>query len=504
MDSSPTAIAMESRQSSSSSTSSSDSGSSGYESATSSTSQQLSSSSASSSPRLFTFKYDLGPSNEDTQTTPSSISRILPGLVQTPPNTPSRAPLITQSGVRSSKLQSRSPTAYIVTHRKRSAARASSHRHVSTTRLSSPLTRCSELWFSDGNIVLISEHHFAFKVHRGVLARHSEIFADMLGVPQPMEMEIDTELEGCQHVEMAHDQADDVYHFLKSIYDGLNFMKKRRSSQFPSLLSTLRLSTKYIAPVLRQRCLDQLSADWPTTLKDWDTRETEATDDRGVYLPRNYSAHPVMAIELAREMGLMNLLPSAFYDLSRYGPSKILVGAPGLPRVMKKDKRLPETPKPVTLTQDLFVRTLRGREQAQQYMHSFIMTQIGNRTPSLDCFYRGEGGSDSRACRESFYFITLNVLRAVGGIACGRDADPLFTLGQAVDMLSRMDFVDGGGSGSAKRCGLKLCAACKADFTEDCGKARKDVWMSLPKWFGLEDVVGSSWGSDQAEGIDSE
>ena len=43
----------------------------------------------------------------------------------------------------------------------------------------------------------------------------------------------------------------------------------------------------------------------------------------------------------------------------------------------------------------------------------------------------------SRACLESFYFIMLNILRSVGGIACGRDADPLFTLVQATEMLSR-------------------------------------------------------------------
>ena len=43
-------------------------------------------------------------------------------------------------------------------------------------------------------------------------------------------------------------------------------------------------------------------------------------------------------------------------------------------------------------------------------------------------------------CIESFYFILLNVLRSVGGIACGRDGDLLFTLVQAVDMLSRTDF----------------------------------------------------------------
>jgi hypothetical protein len=65
-----------------------------------------------------------------------------------------------------------------------------------------------------------------------------------------------------------------------------------------------------------------------------------------------------------------------------------------------------------------------------------------------------------RYCVESFYFILLNVLRSVGGgggIACGRDGDPLFTLVQAVDT----DFSDG-----VRERGLKMCERCKGDFAE--------------------------------------
>lgn len=93
----------------------------------------------------------------------------------------------------------------------------------------------------------------------------------------------------------------------------------------------------------------------------------------------------------------------------------------------------------------------------------------------------------------------LNVLRSVGGIACGRDADPLFTLVQAMEMLSRTDFTtaDGpggnmdvgdeggvGGDGS-KKCGLKMCAMCKVDFAKAVAKAREEVWGLLPSWFEL-------------------
>lgn len=51
-------------------------------------------------------------------------------------------------------------------------------------------------WFEDGNIILMpesgskhsSEAQVAFKVHRGMLARHSEIFQSMFDIPQPGEI----------------------------------------------------------------------------------------------------------------------------------------------------------------------------------------------------------------------------------------------------------------------------------------------------------------------------
>ncbi|KAJ8085404.1 hypothetical protein PM082_011066 [Marasmius tenuissimus] len=96
----------------------------------------------------------------------------------------------------------------------------------------------------------------------------------MFEVLQPTDMKIVAEeLEGRQDVEMAHDRADDVYCFLRSLLTNCilfysptatgpdnvhrHFVKRRRGSSFPSLSSTLHLSTKYI--------LNQLSSGLPTT-----------------------------------------------------------------------------------------------------------------------------------------------------------------------------------------------------------------------------------------------
>lgn len=185
-------------------------------------------------------------------------------------------------------------------------------------------------------------------------------------------------------------------------------------------------------------------------------------------------------------MHLPSILPAALYDLSRYGPSKIMAGAVApITAYERLISQLTATPlpqeRPMRLSRELLCRTLRGREATQRYMASFIAKELHCRSPAEDCLNRAlEKDSPSRPCHESFYFIMLNILRSVGGIACGRDADPLYTLVQASEMLTRTDFSDG-----HHQCGLKLCQACKSDFAEAASKAREEVWSMLPQWFGF-------------------
>ena len=70
-------------------------------------------------------------------------------------------------------------------------------------------------WFEDGNIVLVAEQT-SFKVHRGVLAKHSDVFQGLLGIPQPIDAE---KLEGLPVIMMA-DNSDDLSVLLTALYDG--------------------------------------------------------------------------------------------------------------------------------------------------------------------------------------------------------------------------------------------------------------------------------------------
>lgn len=329
----------------------------------------------------------------------------------------------------------------------------------------------SDIWFSDGNIVLIADSA-AFKVHHGQLERHSEVFRDLFSVPQPVDQNL---IDGCPSVEL-HDRPTDLYHLLIALYDGIYF-QKHTATDFAAISAVLRLSTKYFIEHLRERCIARLAIDWPTSLPDWDRRELDGTDSEGRYNPREIFPHPILMLKLAHELSLDTFLPSAFYDLSRYGPSKILAGTRGPPPIFYTEGE-PEG-QIARLSDDHLCTAFLGREAAQLYMHTFLESALRDR-PSTSCANMGK--LSAVHCVESFYFIHLNVLRSVGGIACGRDADPLHTLLQAAEMLERTDFSDG-----VKTCGLRMCSVCKTEFMDAVKKARLDVWQLIPEWFGLRE-----------------
>ncbi|KAI0268311.1 hypothetical protein BC834DRAFT_923355 [Gloeopeniophorella convolvens] len=317
-----------------------------------------------------------------------------------------------------------------------------------------PYRICQEFWFSDGNVTL-SAGAFAFKVHRGHLQRHADIFQTLLSIPQP---------ERNDGIITMYDSPTDVFHLLRALYDGLYF-RQPFVRDFPFLASVLRLSCKYFICIPRRQCLERLQTYFPVTLAEWDRRERMSVASDGHYDPRHEIPCPIHVVNLARELNVGSILPAAFYDLSRYGTSKTASGTEPLAHL--------ETA-PVMLSHDDLVVTFRGREALQRSVATFLNEHVKNRAPAAECV----GG---QACRDAFYFITLNTLRAVGGIAAGRDGDPLFTLGQMIDMLHHTEWVDG-----QYLRGLPLCGKCREDFIPVVHAGRQAIWDQIPEWFGLE------------------
>ena len=72
-----------------------------------------------------------------------------------------------------------------------------------------------EFWLEDGNIVLVT-HGVGFRVYRGILARYSEVFRDMLEVAHPPESVIDL-INGAPVIPLS-DSVSDLSCFLDALF----------------------------------------------------------------------------------------------------------------------------------------------------------------------------------------------------------------------------------------------------------------------------------------------
>ncbi|KAJ7494290.1 hypothetical protein B0H11DRAFT_2004025 [Mycena galericulata] len=177
-----------------------------------------------------------------------------------------------------------------------------------------------ELWFEDGNIILQAGNR-QFRVHRGILARHSPIFQDMLSFPQPPDSEI---IEGCPLVRLA-DSPGEVAIFLRAIFEPTFFLPFPSETEFGIIQSCLRLSHKYEVEYLRRRALVHLTSRYRTTLSEWDTShyaDEPSSSHRGSSeiiswpYPRDFKAYTISVVQLAQEVDAPWILPLAFYALS--------------------------------------------------------------------------------------------------------------------------------------------------------------------------------------------
>lgn len=88
----------------------------------------------------------------------------------------------------------------------------------------SGLVKHSDLWFTDGSVILRAEN-IIYRVHISQLSRHSMFFRDLFTLPQGCQADVphndnDTNvLEGCPVIHL-HDTAEDVSNLLTALYDG--------------------------------------------------------------------------------------------------------------------------------------------------------------------------------------------------------------------------------------------------------------------------------------------
>ncbi|KAK7035939.1 P-loop containing nucleoside triphosphate hydrolase protein [Favolaschia claudopus] len=160
-----------------------------------------------------------------------------------------------------------------------------------------------------------------YRVFRGILAARSSVFEDMQTFPQPPASEQD---ENCAFL-LLPDPAPEVTVFLKAIFDADFFKPYPAPAEFNEIIGCLRLGHKYGVDFLWRRALVHLSSGYATTLSRLDAMiESEFGEESAsrpsVLEARSWTAplqpaHQIRAIQAAREVGALWILPRAFYIL---------------------------------------------------------------------------------------------------------------------------------------------------------------------------------------------
>ncbi|TFK47453.1 hypothetical protein OE88DRAFT_1666251 [Heliocybe sulcata] len=164
------------------------------------------------------------------------------------------------------------------------------------------LSKCEDLWFDDGTIVLQAEQTL-FRVYRGLLVQNSEIFADMFSLPTLNSGGGDL-IEGCQVV-FLHDTAQELTHFLKAIFV-FGYAEKMLLTDRSFYLGALKLSTKYSSQAIRRRIISELSHIFPDTWSRFRTFDSWPTH-------QVFIQNVVLGAQLACLGQARTLLPSALY-----------------------------------------------------------------------------------------------------------------------------------------------------------------------------------------------
>ncbi|KAJ6519061.1 hypothetical protein C8R45DRAFT_1204315 [Mycena sanguinolenta] len=122
-----------------------------------------------------------------------------------------------------------------------------------------PITRSDYFWIGDGSVVL-QAGNIQFRVHLGVLARHSSVFRDMHGLPQPPD---EPNVDGCPVVRLPDDPTD-VEYLLKALYDPAFLALK--AMPLPAVRAFIRLGRKYEFKDFLNLAVARLTAEVPTAL----------------------------------------------------------------------------------------------------------------------------------------------------------------------------------------------------------------------------------------------
>ncbi|KAH9892220.1 uncharacterized protein BXZ73DRAFT_85992 [Epithele typhae] len=210
-----------------------------------------------------------------------------------------------------------------------------------------------DIHFEDGNVILAVED-VEFKLYRGILIKHSSVFADLLaaappslsstGAPSPSTGKAEPRVtESARTVVVLKDSVRDWRHVLRALFQGtmlseyfsplictelrcLTYLSviaggnsTTWSPSFDQLSAYARLGHKYKISAVYDPSMVYLRRYFKPTLAKWKQRST-GPGLEPYTMPLGRPEHSIGVVNLARQMGCLSLLPLALLCCCQLGP----------------------------------------------------------------------------------------------------------------------------------------------------------------------------------------
>ncbi|KAJ7605360.1 hypothetical protein DFH06DRAFT_1252913 [Mycena polygramma] len=186
----------------------------------------------------------------------------------------------------------------------------------------------SDIWFEDGNIILQAENTH-FRVYKGTLCSSSQVLKDAIE-----DIEDSKGVEGCSFL-MLSDSSFDVTYVLRTIFHPWSY-PENAPWPFAAIAAFLRLGRKYQMKPLYDIALSRLAIVYPSSVLDYPAH----TMNKYILFSDPASSNRrqeivIDSIVLARELGLLALLPAAFWYFSTHVES---LGYRDISRISQADR----------------------------------------------------------------------------------------------------------------------------------------------------------------------
>ncbi|KAI0673745.1 hypothetical protein C8Q78DRAFT_647974 [Trametes maxima] len=313
------------------------------------------------------------------------------------------------------------------------------------------ISKDTDYWFADGNLVIVAQDHhpdaphIGFRVHKGVLFHHCDVFRELLDTPLPQSADSaikqEDTIDGCP-VMFVSDSFHDFKEFLRVMYDGLMFPGIEEQVEFGVVAALVRLGHKYDAVRILDVGLKRLKSVFSIYYVTWNNARGRGSPS----LALKAEDH-IEAANLFRTIERPELLAIALYACAELDEG---VRASSVTRVDGFVE---------ILTPDDIARSLDGRDRLvrQRTKFAFAMIEL---PPRLDCSTRAQ-------CKQALLSAKPLIFRGdevVDGIAGTGPLGPVFP-----DWPSDS----------------KLCTRCRMYFRARDLQFRKDLWRDLPSLMGV-------------------